>query len=256
MKSMMQAFDPARYTMVAPSMRGYAPTDIPENGDYYLIDLARDTLGLIEELGFESSLLVGHDWGAPAAYTAANLDPESVDAVVGMAVPPLRVLVKNFLRFPAQFKRSWYMFFFQLPEIPEIMLRRNNFRLIDKFYCRWSPALDDTEELTNPIKESFKDPDRLRAALDYYRCLFQGGIETPEKFWKTLWASWRKLTVPGLVLSGEEDGCIAPELFEGTESAFHQDGVHDTISNAGHFMHLERPDKLADRIRKFLSATK
>jgi pimeloyl-ACP methyl ester carboxylesterase len=161
--------------------------------------------------------------------------------------------LKNFLKFPDQFRRSWYIFFFQLPEIPEIFMRRKDFRLIDSFYRRWSPGLENPEQFTESVKEAFEDPDRLRAALDYYRCLFQGGIETPEKFWKSLWLSWRKLTVPGLVLSGQEDGCIPPDLFKGTAGAFHSEGVHESISSAGHFMHLERPDYLAGRIGKYLN---
>ncbi|HEV2361745.1 MAG TPA: alpha/beta fold hydrolase, partial [Acidimicrobiales bacterium] len=115
----------AGYHAVAPFMRGYAPTGVPADGLYQTGALVRDAGSLHEALGGdENAVVVGHDWGASAAYGTAALSPERWRKVVTAAVPPFATLAAGFFSF-AQLKRSWYMFFFQV-SLAEIAVPMND----------------------------------------------------------------------------------------------------------------------------------
>jgi pimeloyl-ACP methyl ester carboxylesterase len=252
MVPLMERLDPDRFTMVAPALRGYPPTDCPSDDRYFLCDLAEDLLGLIEALGFGSADVVGHDWGAPIAYATANLEPSRIRSIVGMAVPPVSVFFRNLLRDPSQLVRSSYMLTFQVPWVSRWWVQRDDFVQIERFYERWSPGLDNAEEHVEAVKDQFRDPDRLRAAMSYYRDLFRGFLHDPRSYGQSLKLSFQSLSVPTLVLAGEEDGCVAPEGFAGTgESNSHVDW--EVVPEAGHFMQLERPDYLCERIQQHLA---
>lgn len=248
----MERFDPDRFTMVAPALRGYPPSEIPPDNQYFLSNLAEDLLGLIESLGFERADVVGHDWGAPIAYAAANEKPERLGRVVGMAVPPIPVFARNLLRYPSQLVRSSYMLSFQVSWISHWWVSRNNFEQIEHFYQEWSPGLDDAEDHVKAVKDQFRDSNRLRAAMSYYRDLFRGFLHNPQAYWKSLRLSFQSLSVPTLVLAGEEDGCVAPEAFEGTGEGYPSLDF-EVVPEAGHFMHLERPEAITHQIRTHLT---
>jgi len=255
MKLLMDELADENHTLVAPYMRGYAPSNLDPQGSYFLCDFADDVVRLIEELGYESAIIVGHDWGAPTAYAAANYRPQRVDAVVGMAVPPLPVFLAQSMVHPQQFRRSWYMFYFQLPLIPQWNIRKNDFALIDWFYENWSPDLKNRSTYSEPVKDMFQDSGRLEAALGYYRALFRGAFTDPSRFRKSLNLSFGRPSAPALVLAGENDGCIDPSVFEGTEMAFDGPAEFMVVPDAGHFMHVERPEYLGEKISPFLNQT-
>lgn len=237
---------------MAPSLRGYPPSEEVPEQHVFLSDLVEDVIGLADSLEWESFSIVGHDWGAPIAYATANAHPERLRSLVGLAVPPLRVFTSNVLRNPSQFRRSWYMFFFQLPVLPEYLIRWRDFRLLEWFYEQWSPALADPEKHAERMKEVFRENGRLRGALAYYRGLFRGVAVSPWKYFKSWWLSWGIPNVPTLVMAGENDGCIGREIFEGVEENLGTEGRFAVLPGAGHFMHLERPEELARRVRDFL----
>jgi len=131
----------AGYRAVAPSMRGYAPTGPSPDGCYQTADLARDANALHEALGGGPAMVVGHDWGAPAAYGAAILEPERWRAVVGMSVPPWGAMGRALLGNLDQVQRSWYMFLFQHP-LAEHLVSSGDFAFIERLWRQWSPGLD------------------------------------------------------------------------------------------------------------------
>ena len=85
------------------------------DGSYATADLAADVIAMLDAVGAERAIVVGHDWGGAVAWTVAQLHPERVTALVAMNCPPPRVLAEHLLRSPRQLRKSWYMFFFQLP---------------------------------------------------------------------------------------------------------------------------------------------
>lgn len=230
------------YRVVAPFMRGYWPSSIPEDGDYSCTALGKDVLALISVLGYENAIVIGHDWGGFAAYTAANLAPEKVSKLIVMTVPHMA----NPQRSWAQLKRSWYVLFFQMPWLPERAVAKNSYQFIDRLYRDWCPNWPQSEWQLAPVKRSLSAPGSLAAALGYYRHMIRGAKKSVYEVMA------RQTSVPSLWLIGEADGSIGPELHEGIESAF--SGYFDKLSlpTVGHFMHREEPEPVHEKILAFL----
>lgn len=235
------------FRAVAPFMRGYAPTSLAADGDYSIPALARDVVALIDHFGAERAYVVGHDWGAVAAYAAANLRPDRIERIVTAAVPHLR----RFLLRPtlAQLARSHYMFKFQLPRWPEKTLPANDFAWLENLIRSWSPSWKFSAEDLAPLKAGFSEPARLRAALAYYRALPRTLLD-PEA-WNTV---MQPLQVPARVICGERDGCIGAEMFRDQAHLFSAGYELRTMAGAGHFMQWEQPQPFAQLVLEFLKA--
>lgn len=237
----------AGYRVVAPSMRGYAPTAIPEDRNYSIETLGRDVLALIEALGYDSAVVVGHDWGALAAYAAANLEPARVNKLVTLAIPHPRVIRVG----PSLFKTAWHLAFFQLRPLALRSVRKNDFALIDRLYRQWSPNWNVQESDLEPIKSALAKPGVLEAALGYYWQMGQD-LVNPLKL-----PSRRKLraktSVPTLSIAGERDGALPERFFQRAADAFSGTYRYERLSGAGHFVHRERPVEVAAVIAGFLA---
>lgn len=229
---------------VAPFQRGYLPSAIPADGDYRPTTLARDAIALIDHLGAQKAVIVGHDWGAAAAYLAAAMRPDRVRAIVTAAVPHLR----RFLLRPsaAQLWRSRYMLQFQQPGI-ETRLMAGGGRELRQLAQRWSPGLEVDSALA-PVWASFAERERLSAALGYYRALPAALLSA--EFWRL---AALPTPVPACVIHGGEDGCIAPEMFSGQEHLFAEGLGEQCIAGAGHFMQLEKPAEFSRVVTDFLA---
>jgi len=235
----------AGYRAVAPFMRGYPPSGPAPDGDYRVITLGRDALALIEALGAQRAVLVGHDWGAAATYIAAALAPERVERMVTAAVPHLR----RFLLGPnlRQLKRSRYMGFFQLRGIPERRIVADDFKWLRALIREWSPGWNFSEEDFGRIKGVLSDPVGLSAALAYYRAMPRN--LTSRASWELLFTP---INVPTRMIRGADDGCIGPEMFEGQEKLFAAGFELITQQGAGHFMHCEQSDTFARLVLEFI----
>ena len=249
MRALVLALAKAGYRAVAPFTRGYAPSSLAANDDYRTTTLARDALALIEALGEKKAFIVGHDWGAATAYLAAAAEPQKVRAVITAAVPHLR----RFLLRPtlAQLYRSRYMGFFQLRDVPERRIVADDFRSLRALIQRWSPGWKFTEEEFAPLKACFSDPDRLSAALKYYRDLPKTLLNPANR---TL--IFGKLPVPARVIRGADDGCIGAEMFEDQENCFGAGYELVTMKGAGHFMQCVQPEQFSAHVIEFLDRQK
>src|SRR5262245_27936221 len=118
----------AGYRVVAPYMRGYAPTSQPADGRFDGMALGQDVVALLDALDVEQAVVFGHDWGAGTTYFAALLAPTRLKKIVTAAVPYGPQFVRAFTGSPAQIRRSWYMFFFQ-SALAEVALRHDDFAL-------------------------------------------------------------------------------------------------------------------------------
>jgi len=224
------------YQVVAPWLRGYAPSTL--EGPYHGDRLAADVLELATGLGHERFALVGHDWGAVITYAACALAPERVLAAVTMAVPHPRAMLRSFVT-TGQLARSWYMLAFQLPGAPRAV-RARDFAFVDWLWRRWSPGarLDDDE----------------RAAL--HACL-AASMPAPVEYYRTV-LRVRPSEVPGVIdtpllsLQGGDDGCVAPSAARGQERFFRGPFEAEVIPGAGHFLQVEVPDLVAARTLAWL----
>lgn len=237
----------AGYRVVAPYMRGYFPTDAPSDGPYESSALVQDVLALIDVLSPKPVILIGHDWGASAAYGASIMAPRKVLKLITIAVPP--GLSKSFITNPDQQRRSWYMFFFQMP-FAETAVAHNDYAFLEKLWQDWSPGWRYPAEEMTALKATFQKTGVLRAALNYYRHSLNPANHRPEL------AHIRKhmndpIGVPTLYIHGAKDGCIGIETTQGLEKAFTKK-FERKILDGGHFVHREKPEEVNSLIDAFL----
>jgi len=242
----------AGYRVVAPFMRGYAPSAVPTDGCYQTAMLARDANALHEELGGDGdAVIIGHDWGAPSVYGAAIDAPSRWKKVVGMAVPPTAAFGLAFVQNLEQLKRSWYMFFFQ-HGLADLVVGANNHAYIEMLWRDWSPGYDASFDL-EAVKKSLADPKNLQAALGYYRATLGDGYRDPSL--KALQDQMGSAvpTQPLLYLHGANDGCIGAEVVEAAKSMSPANVQFAIVKDAGHFLQLEQPQKVNKLICDFIA---
>ncbi|MFC0080639.1 alpha/beta fold hydrolase [Aciditerrimonas ferrireducens] len=241
----------AGYRAVAPWQRGYGPSDLPEGGRVLVGAAVLDALALHEALGAgPDAVLLGHDWGALACYGALALAPERWRAGVGLAVPPGPRLQAGFVTYD-QLRRSWYMFFIQHP-LAEWAVAASDLAFLERLWRDWSPAYDPSEDL-GWVRQALGTPERLRAALSWYRAQLDPAQQDPA-FAEAQAATGRLGTRPLLYLHGSDDGCIGAELADGAVEGWPAGSRVVVLEGAGHFLHLEQPERVEEEILAFLGA--
>lgn len=244
--SLLKTLADADYRAVAPYMRGYAPTGLASDNDYSTTTLGHDVLALIDALGAKTAAVIGHDWGAYAAYCAANIDATRIRQLVLMSVPHIGGAVQSL----KQLRRSWYIWFFQLSRWPERTVAKNDYQFIDRLYQAWSPTWSVTAQDLQPVKAALSAPGGLAAAIGYYRAMFRGSS-------RASWALLSAKTSPAtLMLSGEIDGAVGAEVFTRSAQAFSGSFEFHLLPGVGHFPHREAPAEVERRIMDFLANCK
>jgi pimeloyl-ACP methyl ester carboxylesterase len=234
----------AGFHAVAPFMRGYAPTAIPGDGGFGVGALVADAVGLHEALdGDGQAVLIGHDWGADAAYGAAAFAPDRWRRVVTLAVPP-RALDPLLFGDYQQLKRFFYLFLLGDPRLgAEAIVAADGMAFLDRLWREWSPGYDATEDLAR-VKECLREPANLKAAIDYYRDPPPGAA--PHALEEQ--ATWRQVEQPTLYLHGSADGCIGVELAVRAERLLAPGSRMTVMEDAGHFLHMEKPREVNEHI--------
>ncbi len=249
-RHLLPALAGAGFHAVAPWMRGYAPTPVAPDGLYQTGVLGRDACRLHEALGGgNDAVIIGHDWGAAAAYVAANHDPERWRRVVTLAVPPAGALGEAFFRY-RQIRRSSYMFIFQSP-LAEMIVPAHDWEFIRGLWSDWSPGYGADADVAEVIAALSPDG-HLQAALGYYRAQFQPELQSPDL------ADWQAAggtapTQPTLYLQGVDDGCMGVELVRGRDDILGEGSQMRLVDDTGHFLHLEAPDEVNKLILEWVS---
>lgn len=229
--------------VVAPATRGYGPTDVPDDGCYLARVLGEDLVALHAALGGDDrAVLVGHDWGAVAAYAVAASAPTTFRRLVTLAVPPPVALLQAFTSLRTlptalrQLGNSWYFAYNQLP------VEGTLDRVVAKHWRDWSPGYDAAEDVAH-VLAALDTPARRRAALGYYRQNLRPA-GAAEGFRATP-------TAPVLYLHGNDDGCMRADL---AASAHLPAGSgFALVPGAGHFLQLEQPEQVHALIEDWIA---
>jgi pimeloyl-ACP methyl ester carboxylesterase len=235
----------AGYRALAPDLRGYNESDKPAGvRAYRLANLVADVVGLIEQAGERRAAVVGHDWGGIIAWHVAMRRP---DVVTRLAIlnSPHPAAFRRELRNPAQWLRSWYILFFQLPWLPERLLSRGGYRFVREALTREParPGAFPPEEV-RLYREAIARPGALTAALNYYRAL--------PRFWGEALRAERTVTAPTLVIWGERDRYLGVGMTRGLER-WVPDVRVERLPGVSHWVQNDAPERVNELLVDFLS---
>ena len=251
-RTLLPVLAEAGFHAVAPFMRGYAPTSAPADGRYQSVLLAQDAVALITALGAEQASVVGHDWGAFATFGAAALAPEQIQKIVVLAVAHPGAMLGALASDYDMIKGGWHAYFFQMP-FAEQAVSAHDLAFIERWWQDASPEYDIPTEIMASVKETFRQPGVVTAALNYYRHTFHPDNRDP-----ALQALQEKMaaptTVPTLALHGTRDRPGRLTAFNAMDHLFTQGLEKEIYPGLGHFLHLEKPDEINPRVVEFLTS--
>ncbi|HEX6357054.1 alpha/beta hydrolase [Actinophytocola sp.] len=235
----------ATHTVVAPDLRGYGLSDKPATG-YDKRQMAADIAGLVEHVGFERAVVVGHDRGARVAHRWALDRPDQVEKLVVLDVVPTREM---FRRLDASVATGyWHWLFHMQPDLPELLVGNNVRAYLEYFYERWSHHRLAPDAIDAYVR-AFSRPGALRAGFDDYRAQDRDVALDDEDA-----EAGRRLAMPVLALWGSA-GLPARLPTEDIWRQYADDVTAAEIGECGHFIPEERPDVLLTHLRKFLSGS-
>ncbi|MXP21850.1 alpha/beta fold hydrolase [Gordonia sp. HNM0687] len=243
----------AGYRVVAPFTRGYAPSDVPADGDYHVAALAYDALALHRALdGDDRAVLIGHDWGAMTVHAIATRTDHPFRHLIALAVPPIAAVrdlsIRSRVRLlPSQVAKSWYIVVNQLPVLPERTLDR----LIPLLWRRWGPT-PATEDVDNALATIPTMAHRC-AILNYYRAPVRSRVNERYADDSTAWL--RRPLTPITYLHGDADRCLHPGFVDGLPEVLPAGSTVVRVASAGHFLQLDQPEVVGRHIVAALDAT-
>ena len=238
------------YQVIAPYLPGYHPED-KELDTYQSLRIAEEIIEFTKSVTDKKISLFGHDWGASIAYGIAGLEPDLVDKLITVSVPHGISVGASFLSDGDQQRKSWYMFFFQLP-IADLAVANSDFNFIDRLWLDWSPNWPEYKQYSDKAIKVLSKDNVLSKALAYYRSTFQESLQTERISNLSNKLLAKKISMPSLYLHGENDGCIGTNLSDGMEDFF-EDLEIKTLPDCGHFLHLEKAEEVNKIILEFLS---
>lgn len=233
------------YRVWAPNLRGYGKTSRPRNKiEYRLNNLLQDIAELIDASEAKDITLIAHDWGAIIAWHFAIKKVRPLAKLIIMNVPH-PICGRRELKTLKQLKKSWYMFFFQIPWLPELRLGARNAEAFSRLFYETSVNQSRfTESECEAFREAASEPGAISAMLNYYRALFQTKdfSEIGEGF----------VEVPTLLIWGEQDIALDIACIEGTGD-FVRDLTVRRFTNASHWVQQDIPDEVNLAIKNWLN---
>ena len=234
----------AGYRVIVPDQRGYNTSDKPPGVQEYNLDaVAGDCVGLIEALGYQQATIVGHDWGAAAAWWAAAKFPERITRLAILNVPH-PVVMRNALRKNfSQLRKSWYMFALQIPWLPERMFSRKRCQpLADSLVTTSRPGTFTPDELEQ-YRAAWMQPGALTATINWYRAAMR---HPPAR------GTNPRIRVPTLIIWGALDRFCNRELAPASLGMCER-GRLEMIEEATHWVQHEEPERVNRLLLDFLT---
>ncbi len=235
------------FRVVAPDMRGYNESDKPTGvANYHIERLTGDVMGLIRVFDEERASIVGHDWGGGVAWSFAANYPHLTERLVVLNCPHPGALQKALKENRRQLRRSWYMFYFQLPWLPELGLRLFRRRFIERAFRGMAVRKEAfPDEELHKYAEALGRPGTARAAINYYRAAFRhrlgnGALRLPQ------------ISSPTLLVWGEEDIALGKELTYDMDEYFSDRFEIKYIPKCSHWVQQEQPVIVNQYLLEFL----
>jgi pimeloyl-ACP methyl ester carboxylesterase len=236
----------AGFHVVAPDLRGYNLSDRPHDWHRYDADiLAQDIAGLIDHLGEGPAYLVGHDWGAAVAYQTAMRHPEHLRKLAILNVPHTERMLAGF-RTVRQLRKSWYMFFFQIPRLPEHLLARENFSFLKRSLRADSPGAFSDLDLERYV-QAWSQAGALTGMINYYRAALRRSPRAAQK-------SLSPIETQTLVIWGMRDRHLGSELAEPLPQWVPNVRV-ERLPEATHWVQHDAPERVNELLIEFFGAT-
>lgn len=241
----------AGFRVIVPDQRGYNLSEKPPDVAAYRIGtLARDITGLMDTLGYQQVRLVGHDWGGAVAWMIATMYPERLQQLALLNVPHPQVMARAFARrSQTQLRKSWYMFYFQLPHLPELSLRAGNWRALAwALRASSQPGTFSDEDLVH-YRAAWSQPGAARGMLNWYRTM----LKRPPRSEKSAPRGPLRIEVPTLMLWGERDAAFTKSLAE-ESIALCSSGRLVFFPQATHWVQHEEAPAVNQHLIDFFSA--
>jgi epoxide hydrolase 4 len=233
----------AGYRVWAPDQRGYNLSDKPPGiAAYRLEALAADVIGLIDAAGQEKASIVGHDWGGVVGWWLASHAPHRLERMVLINAPHGAVMRQHLRRRPAQWLKSSYIGFFQLPWVPELVSRMGHWRLLVRALQQSSRPGTFTGTDLQQYRQAWARPQAYHAMLNWYRAVVRKPPRLPVH---------RPITVPTLLIWGAQDIFLGREMAQ-SSIGLCQDGHLAMLEEGTHWVHHEDPDRVNVLIDAFL----
>jgi len=234
----------AGFRVVAPDMRGYNLSSKPDGVHAYEASLlADDIAGLIKERGAQAALVVGHDWGGTVGWTLAMNHPEVVDRLAILNAAHPRKLSQG-LHHPGQLRKSWYFFFFDVPDLPETVVHANNWHFFRHFLRDAKPPY--TPEDFDRYIEAWSQPGAATGMINYYRASVRQSPKAAE-------AQIRPVSAPTLVIWGQGDHYLGQELAEPEHDDVPNLDRVERLPDASHWVHHDEPERVTQLLAEFYS---
>ncbi len=235
------------WRVIAPDLRGYGESSRPSGVENYRLDrLIGDVAALFDAVGARRRLLIGHDWGAIIAWCFAIERVQPLDGLVIMNVPHPTVFAKVLRASWRQRRRSWYVAFFQIPGLPESMMKAREGRAITRAFV--GMAVDKTRfppEVTDVYRRNALVPGAMTAMINYYRAntglLARFGRGAPA------------VEIPTLMIWGEEDSALDIACVDGYEGLV-RDFTLERLPHVSHWVQQEAPEKVNAILAAWLDA--
>lgn len=234
----------AGFRVLAPDQRGYNLSDKPRRVSAYNLDtLALDVVGWIDAAGADRARVVAHDWGGLVGWWLGVKHPERMERLVLLNAPHPKVMRRALLKSPRQRKKSSYIFFFQLPWLPERTFRRDNFAYAAKALLATSRRGTFSDADVDLYREAWSQPGAVRAMIHWYRAALRAQPQ---------WPASPRVTVPTLLLWGTKDRFLGRELAQASIDLC-DDGRLEFFEEATHWIQHEEPERVNRRLLEFLA---
>ena len=233
----------AGFRVVAPDQRGIGLSSKPEGIAAYRIDhLAADIVAIIRALGGERAQVVGHDWGGAVAWYLAEHHADVVERVAIIDAPHGGVFARYLRSHPSQLARSWYMAFFQLPGLPEALLRADDFRrLANALVSTSRPGAFTPQDLAT-YRAAWGQPGALTGMLNWYRAL-RLNAQVPR--------GSGRVAIPVRLLWGDRDQALEAALADASIARCDAGEVFH-FPDATHWLPREEPERVTALLLGFL----